>query len=233
MHTQDLPRSPAPLWEGPRESRASRKVDSPSQGASRVATVVFGFRVFCESYLERHILYGGEFNPQVVAIEEQLPPVEYPDLSGKIRKHYFDFRFTLLCGTKLAVAVKPSASAEKHRLLEELRLIAAHMSADFADGVLLMTEKDVPKDFTANAAFLHHARREANPEQDDIVRAIISDGAVMTIGSVVARSGLEGSAFRTIGRLIGRGEITVIDDGVYDYPTRIRASAALAQRHAA
>ncbi len=48
----------------------------------------------------------------------------------------------------------------------------------------------------------------------------------MTIGSVVARSGLEGAAFRTIGRLIGRQEINVLDDGIYDYPTRIQSAAA-------
>lgn len=191
-----------------------------------MATVAFGFKIFCESYLERHVLYCGEANPQVVDIQEQLPPVLYPTLDGKLRRHHFDYRFTLLCGTRLAVAVKPSASAEKHQLLEELKLIAPHMPADLADGVLLMTEKDVPKDLVANATFLHHAKRETNPEHDEIVRAIVSEGSVMTIGSVVAKSGLHGAAFRTIGRLIGRGEITVIDEGIYDYPTRIQAAAA-------
>ncbi|SEG69289.1 hypothetical protein SAMN04488115_109135 [Bosea lathyri] len=100
------------------------------------------------------------------------------------------------------------------------------MPIELADGVLLMTEKDVPKDLVANATFLHHAKRESNPEHDEIVRAIVSEGTVMTIGSVVARSGLEGAAFRTIGRLIGRQEIDVLDDGIYDYPTRIQSAAA-------
>jgi hypothetical protein len=226
MLNQVIPRSPAPIWQGPKESRAHRAVDSRSRGACRVATVVFGYKIFCESYLERHVLYGGEANPEVIDIQEQLPPVLYPTPDGKLRRHHFDYRFTFLCGTRLAVAVKPSASAEKHQLLEELKSIAPHIPVELADGVLLMTEKDVPKDLVANATFLHHAKRESNAEHDEIVRAIVSAGTIMTIGSVVARSGLEGAAFRTIGRLIGRQEINVLDGGIYDYPTRIQSAAA-------
>jgi hypothetical protein len=175
----------------------------------------------CESGLEKKAARFFLTHPQVADLREQPPAIDWIDAEGTIRRHTFDLLVTLKDARKIAVAVKPKVHAERKRLKEMLAMIAPQLPRGFADGILMITDQDLPRDVAHNTALLHHARRGGNPLHDSTVRDLIASRGQATIGELVAASGLGGAAFRATARLIATGIIAVIDGTRIGYDARV------------
>jgi len=232
--TNHLPPSPAPVWCPPGRSLSTRNVHARSRGASR-PSLVGGAQpreIMCESGLEKKAGHFLLTHPQVADLREQPPAVKWIDASGIEHRYTFDFLVTLHGGWTIAVAVKPLAKAERQRLKETLAVIAGQLAPGFADGVLLITDADLPRDVVHNSALLHHARRGADDTHDTVVEELLALAGTSTIGGLVAASGLGGAGFRAIVRLIARGTIEVVGNARIGYDTFIAWSAPVNQEAA-
>lgn len=221
-----IPASPAPIWRPPGISLTTRRVHGRSQGACR-PSVVGGAsprEIMCESGLEKKVAHFLLTHPQVADLREQPPAVQWTDAAGKTHRYTFDFLVTMKDGRKIAVAVKPSARAERHRLADLLAMIATQLPRGFADGVLLITDADLPRDVVHNAALLHHARRAPDQDLDATVLSLAKEASVTTIGALVRESGRGGHAFRAVTRMIANGVISVIGQARIGYGTQITAA---------
>ncbi|NIX77354.1 hypothetical protein HB375_12125 [Microvirga sp. c23x22] len=180
----------------------------------------------CESGLEKKAAHFFLTHPQVADLREQPNAVEWRDAEGRARRHTFDFLVTLRDTRRIAVAVKPKVHAERKHLQRTLALIATQIPRHFADGVLLITDEDLPRDIVHNAALLHHARRAADPSHDLIIRKLIASPGRATIGELVASSGLGGAGFRAVVRLIAAGAIQIVGNARIGYEAPVMWSGA-------
>lgn len=220
---QHLPTTIGPTYYPPGNSLTSRHVHSRSRGACR-PSIVGGAEpreIMCESGLEKKVAHFLLTHPQVADLREQPPAVRWTDAAGVAHRHTFDFLATLKDGRKIAVAVKPKAVADRKRLVEILAMIAAQLPRGFANGVLLLTDADLPRDVVHNSTLLHHARRAPDPDLDATVLALAKATPVATIGALIRDSGRGGAAFRSITRMIANGLITVIGHGRIGYATQV------------
>ena len=178
----------------------------------------------CESGLEKKVTHVLLTHPQVDDLREQPPSVAWVDAAGNRHSHTFDFLATVKDVRKLAVAVKPKKIADRKRLGEQLVMIAAQLPRGFADGVLLVTDADLPRDLVHNSSLLHHARRAPDADLDAAMLSLAGSGDVTTIGALVRASGRDGDAFRSIARLIANGFISVIGQSRIGYATQVVAA---------
>lgn len=212
------------LWKPPGETRASRTINFKSRASGR-AIVLSGTNreIHCESLLERKIALQLLTNKLVQNVVEQPPPVDYIDATGKSCKHFFDFLVTMTDGRRIAIAVRPEARAGKIRAL--LPFVAAS-APDFADGFLVLTQEHAPQAAVANASLILSARRTVRPHHEQTVRTLVAGiHGDVTIGDIVAASGLHGDGFRAVVRLIDKGELRVVTGGCIDYATRIEPNS--------
>ncbi|MGF7054752.1 hypothetical protein GGC47_003956 [Bosea sp. OAE752] len=210
-------------WIPPLPSSATREVHAPSKGACR-PSIVGGARareIRCESGLEKKAALFLLTHPHVTGLREQPPPVEWLDMAGVRHRHTFDFLADLKDGRRLAVAVKPQAIAERNRFSEQLSMIAAQVPVTFADGILLLTDADLPRDLVADAALMHQARRAPDPEVDNLMLSLATQHHAVSIAELVRASGLGGVAFRSLVRMISVGALNRLDGGRIGYPTRV------------
>lgn len=221
--TIDIPKSPAPIWNPPGASITTRRVHGKSKGACRPSIVggAIPREIMCESGLEKKVAHALLTHSQVADLQEQPPAVAWIDAAGNRHRHTFDFLATLKDGRKLAVAVKPRDPAERHRLADVLALIAKQLPRGFADGVLLVTDADLPRHLVHNSALLHHARRAPDADLDAFVLSLVGAASVTTIGALVRASGRGGDAFRSITRMIADGVISVIGQSRIGYATQV------------
>jgi hypothetical protein len=219
----NLPKSPVPAWRPPGPSITSRSVHGKSSVACRPSIVggAIPREIMCESGLEKKVAHVLLTHLQVVDLREQPPSVAWIDAAGNQHRHTFDFIATLKDGRKLAVAVKPKDRAERLRLADVLSMIARQLPRGFADGVLLITDADLPRDLIHNAALLHHARRAPDAELDAAVLSLLGSESVTTIGALVRASGRGGDAFRSVTRLIANGAIAVTGQSRIGYATQV------------
>jgi hypothetical protein len=225
MSTEALPR-PSAYWRPPGPSVATRIPSPRSRGSSR-SSIVGGAeprRIYCESGLEEKAAYSLLADPNVVDLWEQPAAVEYVDEYGKKRRHTFDFVVLLKDGTRIAIQVKPWKRSEKWRAI--LARIAAQMPRRFADFVLLLTERDLPRDLVHNSVLIHAVRRDPPRGYDEQLREIVAtlNGSVK-VADLVKHSGLEGRGFRAVVRLIANGELIVHGNGRIDYGTSVSRAA--------
>jgi hypothetical protein len=221
-----LSHSPAPVWNPPGESLTTRYVHSKSRGACR-PSVVGGAsprEIMCESGLEKKVAHFLLTHPQVADLREQPPAVAWTDAAGNAHRHTFDFLVTLKDGRKIAVAVKPKTIADRKRFAEILEMVAARMPRGFADGVLLLTDADLPHDVVHNATLLHHARRAPDRDLDAAVLSLAKEASVTSIGELVRESRRGGDAFRAVTRMIANGAISVVGHSRIGYATRVRVA---------
>ncbi|MCX8281519.1 TnsA endonuclease N-terminal domain-containing protein [Phyllobacterium sp. 0TCS1.6C] len=163
-------------------------------------------RIVFESKLEQRVLHLLLARQDIFDIWDQPPAVEYQDGLARRRRHVFDYLVTLICGRRIAVAVKPSPQVSRRRFREKLEHIRAATPLEFAHDVALVTENHFTADEALNAARLHDFRRTADPEADESVCSIILKcSGETTIASVVSQSGLAGRAFRAAFRAIYDG----------------------------
>lgn len=218
----------------PLSGRSTRAIPTRSQASLRGATVAklpidsYPRRIVFESKLEQRVLYLILARSDVHDVWDQPPAIEYRNAKGALKRHTFDYLVTLTCGKRLAVAVKPSARADRTRFREELALIQAAAPAGFADEVVLVTERQFTRGAATNAARLHEFRRIADPDADNIVRQLISDQAAdISIADLVLNSGLEGRGYRAAFRAIYDGFADADQNAEITPTTRVTARRVL------
>lgn len=159
-----------------------------------------------ESLLEKKVALCAMARPDVAEVHSQTPYVAFVDDRGKNRGHYFDLTIIKRDGTKIATAVRPAARVKEDGLLRDLELIAAQMSPDQANRVVLATEACVPTDAVHNASLIHAVRRDPPTDLDQEIAEIAgSFDEPFTIANLVAATGHGALAFRGAVRLIGSG----------------------------
>jgi hypothetical protein len=212
------------VWRPPLERQLPRKIAKRSKSSGRSTILAPDNReIRCESLLEKKVALRLLTDQQVEHVIEQPDPVAYYDTEGKRCLHFFDFLATMKDGRKIAFAVRPEKRAAKVRAF--LPLIARD-APKFADGIVLLTEKHVPHAAVANAGLILSARRSPRPAADVAVRTYVAGlHGEVTIGDVVAATGLHGDGFRAVIRAIDRGELRATTGGHLDYATRIERIA--------
>lgn len=145
-------------YRAPDQSRASRKVVSPSRASLR-GSMIAKLPAFAhprviqfESMLEYRFLCMMLVRPDVHDILEQPPAVHYRRGDGCNATHVFDFLVTLVSGERIAIAVKPADRVVWRDFITELRHVAAATPKHFAHRVKLITDEQLDRRAAAAAA---------------------------------------------------------------------------------
>jgi hypothetical protein len=149
--------------------------------------------------------------PDVVDLENQVP-FNWVQPNGKPATHFFDFRAVMADGRRRAIMVKSEYRRRRSKVQEELGLIAAQVTPDFADEVVVMTERDINPVELFNAEMMHEMRR-SDPEADSTARRIV--GAIVAsvrIQDLVEAIGLGARGFRAVVRLIRSHELELVSN---------------------
>lgn len=167
--------------------------------------------MFFESSLEKKIQLYAFSRPGTAEVKEQQR-VDYIDFSGRSTQHYFDLLLETTNGESIAIAIKPSAIAEKSDVRSLLELIASQTPKAVADRVVLVTERNITRDLVYNAELIHSVRLDPEPDSDDVVRSHVGElHGSLRIAELTKRCGIGGSAFRSVVRLIASGDIHLPD----------------------
>jgi hypothetical protein len=132
----------------PLPSRSTRKIPKKSRGSSRgnspidlPANTEDRLRIIqLESKLEERVMWIILANWPLYDLQEQPPALTYRGADGKIGIHIPDFLATLLCGRRIAVAVKPTKKARKPEFIRQLKCIRKSLPKTYADDFLLFTD---------------------------------------------------------------------------------------------
>ncbi|WP_422072035.1 hypothetical protein [Tranquillimonas rosea] len=145
----------------------------------------------------------------VVDLENQVP-FKWVRPNGKPATHYFDFRAVMADGRRRAIMVKSEYRRQQATVQDELVQIAAQVTPDFADEVVVMTERDVDPVELFNAEIMHEMRRP-DPEADAAARRVVSElVASVQIQDLVEAIGLGARGFRAVVRLIRSHELELV-----------------------
>lgn len=211
-------------------SRAERYIALRAKGHFSGAFVVYFDNVrrivVFESRLELLTAYVWCTLPGVVDLFDQVRLSPYIDDDGRERHHILDYIAVMADGRRIGLAVKPAGSADRRNFRRTLELIMGQCT-DQIDEIRLVTEQSFSRSQAENAELIHFVGSEVDEEADQVVSKVISSlRGIATIESVVDATGLEGRAFRSVIRLIGRGVCRQIGEGRLRYPSVIgRASA--------
>ena len=104
-----------------------------------------------ESVLEADLLAVFRAWHAVRKIWDQPPAREYVTEDGEVRSHTFDFLVEFWSGRRIAYPVKSTRYAAIDGIDETLELIRNQSLDGFADDVVLVTEKEVPRRVVHNA----------------------------------------------------------------------------------
>ncbi|MBN2906681.1 MAG: hypothetical protein JXJ18_08235 [Rhodobacteraceae bacterium] len=163
--------------------------------------------------------------PGVVDLENQVP-FRWRDTTGKVHTHFFDFRASQKDGSRIAIMVKAAHRLKSERLRAELAAIAAQVTPDFADRVVIMTEKDLDPVELFNAEIVHEFRR-SDPVADAAARRAVQGlvGAAR-IEDLVETIGLGADGFRALVRLVGTRELELTEAVRISHDAFVRRRAA-------
>lgn len=196
-HPKDL-RPPLP-------SRAKRGIPKRSKASSRGSVVAYlpshnePRIIQFESKLEQRVLFLLLARKAVWDIQEQPELFRYVGREGQRKYHFFDFKVTLKCGRTIAIAVKPKKSVRKNHFLLDLADIRASMNSDFADDVILITDKDFTKAEALNAERFNAFVRNRNENLQQKLKALIHVVAFpLSVGELQNRLGAGAEGYRAI-----------------------------------
>ena len=163
-----------------------------------------------ESNTELRVALVTLARPDVVGLENQVP-FEWIGPDGKTATHHFDFRVLMANGSRKAIMVKSEYRRLQAKTRLELAQIAAQVTPDFADEVVVMTERDVNPVEYFNAEIMHEMR-QSDFEADAAARAAMAEiPATAKIQDLVDRIGLGARGFRAIVRLIRSHEFELVN----------------------
>jgi hypothetical protein len=163
-----------------------------------------------ESHLEMEVALVLSVRPEVADLENQVLFKWWDEDGAKWKRHYFDFRVNLRDGSRTAIFVKHSRKLSCEEFCATSRQIASQVTSDFADRVVVMTERDIDPVEIHNAAFLD-SLKERDAEADAAARrALRGVQGARSVGELVTEIGLAGRGFRAVGRLLRRREIALV-----------------------
>ncbi|SHL17119.1 hypothetical protein SAMN05444414_106162 [Roseovarius marisflavi] len=122
-----------------------------------------------ESNTELRVALVTLARPDVVGLEHQVP-FEWVGPDGKTATHHFDFMALMADGSRRAIMVKSEYRRLQLKTQLELAQVASQVTPDFADEVVVMTERDIDPVEYFNAEIMHEMRR-ADFEADAAVRS--------------------------------------------------------------
>ncbi|WP_157960602.1 hypothetical protein [Primorskyibacter marinus] len=147
--------------------------------------------------------------PDVVGLENQVP-FEWVTPNGKTATHHFDFRVLMADGSRRAIMVKSEYRRRQLEVQQELAQVAAQVTPEFADEVIIMTERDLDPVELFNAEMMHEMRRP-DPEADAAARRLMGEMvASAQIQDLVDAIGLGARGFRAIVRLLRSHELKLV-----------------------
>lgn len=199
-------------YRRPEPSRATRKITSKSNKSGRMTitstspTTGMRRKKKCESLLEGNVLYLLESRTDVLDIWEQPPRFKYFCPNGKPRWCNPDFLVWMTSGLKLCVQVKPAAIVERTNFRAELECMRADMPLDYADELILITDRSFDAFEARNAARLNQFRSidESDADRDLSRRLSALEGAI-SIADLIDGAPDVGPAFRAAFRAIFSG----------------------------
>ncbi len=178
-----------------------------------------------DTLTEKHVAFVLLARPDVVELENQVL-FTWDGEDGSNKRHHFDFLVTKTDGSRVAIMIKYDEKLSMEEFRAEIADIASYVTAEFADRVTIMTEKDLDSVDLHNAT-LFKATRKADPEAEAVMRDAVS-GLVGTakIDDPITLTGLGGRGFRAIARLIGDRELGLQTPVRIDYDTHVIRRAA-------
>ena len=189
----------------PLPSRATRKIAKRSKASSRggiVAKLPANCRkrvIQFESKLEQRVLWLLLATKDVYDIWEQPPSLTYINHEGKYRLHTFDFLIVLTSGCCLAIAVKPARLVHKNKFVQDLRCIRKAMHKDYADRLVLITDRDFTPAEALNAQRFHEFRRHINDAAlIPLIKLLEVSTFPTTIKSLTENLDAGGAGYRTV-----------------------------------
>lgn len=219
-------------WMPLKESIGTRPIGLRSQGRATVFTSAGDRRMTTESYLEATVRTVVLSRRDIAQLQEQPAAIRYVDLEGRDREHTFDFLATLSNASRVAISVKPSKKVS-HRFRAELRNIAGQVSRDFAEGVVLVTERAVPPDILSNSQMICSVRADRDYDTYarlvEFVRTLRGAASIGDIGQTLKRST---SCFRAVVRLIAAGFLVPLTSEPFVPTTLVRAARMVEIRRA-
>ncbi|UAB88247.1 hypothetical protein I5192_13560 [Ruegeria sp. SCSIO 43209] len=152
-----------------------------------------------ESKLEQRVLFLLLANPAVANVWEQPQLISYRDQSGNRKTHFIDFLAELKNGRRLAIAVKPWKVVLEKNFLRELQQIRVAMRKDFADDIVLVTERDFTRAEALNAQRFVEFSKARNTEHQAHLKSVTRDVCFpVTVDEMCRLLGLGGAGFRSI-----------------------------------
>lgn len=203
-------------YQPPLGSRATRSFAARSK--SSVRGFLFAHlpvqgrprQIIYESHLERRVLLTCLARHDLADIRDQPPAIHYRTGTGAMRRHVPDFLMILQTGLRMAIAVKPMASAERLNFREELAFVRKAMSPVYADELLLVTDADLNDAEVRNAELLHIARQVVDADARQKIGNLLSDlQGERTIADILTQSGLSGRGWAALICAIHDGEARV------------------------
>ncbi|MCJ2030443.1 hypothetical protein MKK50_13685 [Methylobacterium sp. J-043] len=218
--------SAATDWIAPQPSIADRMPTRfRSKGSTQGILVTTGKdprQIFWESLGELAFLVIVLARLDIIDVREQQEAL-YRDDAGVLRRHFFDFVVTTRDGTRKAIAYKPSERVRALNFDAFLTDLAGRISPDFADEVVLITERDLPPATVHNAKLMHACRRDPPGDADEAVLAVLATiTGRISIADLRAAAGHGGEGFRATVRLIGSGRIVMEGTGRITDHTLVR-----------
>ena len=163
-----------------------------------------------ESNTELRVALVTLARPDVADLENQVP-FKWVQPNGTVGTHHFDFRVLMTDGTRRAIMVKSEYRRRQSKIQLELAQIAAQVTPDFADEVVVMTERDIDPVEYFNAEMMHEMRHP-DLEADAAARTIMGEVAASAqIQDLVETIGLGARGFRAVVRLIRSHEFELIN----------------------
>ena len=218
--------SPETDWIAPQPSAADRMPTRfRSKGSTQGILVTTGKdprQIFWESLGELAFLLFVLARLDIIDVREQQGAL-YRDDAGVLRRHFFDFVVTTGDGTRKAIAYKPSERVRALNFDAFLADLAGRISPNFADEVVLITERDLPPATIHNAKLMHACRRDPPGDADEAVLAVLATiTGRISIADLRDAAGHGGEGFRATVRLIGSGRIVMEGTGRITDHTLVR-----------
>jgi len=162
-----------------------------------------------ESHLEMNLALILAMRPKVADLECQVRFDWRRPEDEKLKRHFFDFRVILVDGSRVAVMVKPSRKLRCPEFCALRDSVDAAMTPDFADRVIVLTERNICPVELYNASLLD-SLKESDPEADAAAkRSMRGVQGGRPIGEIVKEIDMAGRGFRAVGRLLRQGELSL------------------------
>jgi len=179
-----------------------------------------GIRTGVESHLEAQAALLLAARREVHHLVEQVR-FDWFDENGEVHKHYIDLVATERDGTVVGYAVRPLERVKDAYLAQLARVKEQALAQGVLDDFRLFTDRDVCRVELFNAELFHSVRRPDCFGDPVAKEAVGQMAGVVTIGSLVEQTRLEGMGFRAVVRLIKSGHLEMVGYERIDYSTLV------------